>query len=354
MNIKASENRDFDPIEQAAAEWTVRIARGLTPQEQDNYTEWLGVDRKHRKAMSIYQWGWDEMDRLAGLQVNQPAIVDPDLLDPDRNIIPNERFAGNVKYWSSLIAVVAVVALSFVLLFDQDNVTDLSVQPALDLMARIEQEVLQDGSTVELNRGCIVEVEYTVAERRVRLLEGEAVFDVEKDPARPFIVNVGGMDVRAVGTVFSVKYLSSEVSVVVAEGQVGVTKASSGLEASRAQQESFLNVGQMGTIDLQTESPFIQVTDLNADEIEILNRWRPKLLEFDATPLSDIVIEFNHRNPVQIVLEGSSTGSIELSSSFWSDNVEGFVRLMVSSFGMEAEWRGSQEIVLRMKDIEPI
>ena len=38
---------------------------------------------------------------------------------------------------------------------------------------------------------------------------------------------------------------------------------------------------------------------------------------------------------------------IRLSASFRSDNVEGFVRLMVSDFGMRAEWRSENEIVLR-------
>ena len=57
--------------------------------------------------------------------------------------------------------------------------------------------------------------------------------------------------------------------------------------------------------------------------------------------------EFNSSNPIQVVLDDPSLESISLSSSFWSDNVEGFVRLMESSFGMEAEWRGSREIVLQ-------
>jgi transmembrane sensor len=38
---------------------------------------------------------------------------------------------------------------------------------------------------------------------------------------------------------------------------------------------------------------------------------------------------------------------MRLSAAFRSDNVEGFVRLMESDFGMRAEWRSEREIVLR-------
>ncbi len=79
----------------------------------------------------------------------------------------------------------------------------------------------------------------------------------------------------------------------------------------------------------------------------MVHRWTPRLLDYDQILLGEIVKEFNQSNPVQVVLNDPSLEHISLSSSFWSDNVEGFVRLMESSFDMEAEWRGSREIVLR-------
>lgn len=48
-----------------------------------------------------------------------------------------------------------------------------------------------------------------------------------KDPDRPFIVNIAGFDVRAVGTVFSVKLSKNEVDVIVTEGIVNVQPSAS-------------------------------------------------------------------------------------------------------------------------------
>ena len=67
------------------------------------------------------------------------------------------------------------------------------------------QVVLADGSKVYLNSES--EIRYPTffagGERRV-YLKGEAFFEVTSDTSRPFIVNVGEMDVRVLGTRFNV------------------------------------------------------------------------------------------------------------------------------------------------------
>lgn len=346
MKNKETDFNEFDPIEQAAADWTVRIDRGLTAGEQDQYTEWLSLDPKHREAMRHYQWGWDEFDRLAGLQTSSHARVDPDLLSTDKIVFPENATLAKRILWASAFPVAAVLLFSFFLFFSNKKTVDIPVEPAIELMARIEKQVLEDGSQIELNRGAAIEVSYTSSERRIRLLKGEASFDVQKDPDRAFIVNVGDVDVRAVGTIFNVKYLDSRVDVVVTEGKVGVAHNNLSQDEPRNFKEAILNIGQMGQIHFTKDEPIIEITELSQNDLEQLNKWRPQLLDYDSAPLSEIVSEFNRRNPVQIVLGDPSIGDLRLSSSFWSDNVEGFVRLMVSSFGMKAEWRGSREIVL--------
>ena len=341
---------ELDPVGQAAAAWTVRMSRGLTAEEQDEFSEWLAQDSSHAEAMRESHWAWDELDRLAGLQPCSPSRIDPDLLESGNHLFP---WHGLKRWWPYLAAgssIAALIILGLFYVLPGSRIPDkIPVEPALDLMARIEQQILPDGTKVELNRMSDIEVTYTSVERRVNLLNGEANFDVVKDPDRPFIVNVGGVDVRAVGTVFSVKYSDSHVQVLVSEGKVGVT--STNLIDSKIAEfpEAILSVGQLGRIDFDDDTPMIGITNLSHEQLKELTIWRPVLLDFDDTSLNQIIAEFNRRNPIQIALEDPELYGLILSSSFWSDNVEGFVRLMVSSFGTEAEWRGSQEIVLRKK-----
>src|SRR3546814_16020939 len=58
--------------------------------------------------------------------------------------------------------------------------------------------------------------------RQIALKSGEAWFQVAKDRARPFVVEIGDVRVRAVGTAFSVRREANGVDVQVTEGVVEV------------------------------------------------------------------------------------------------------------------------------------
>lgn len=348
MKKNPSEFDENSPVEIAASEWLARLDRGLTPEEQDRYTEWLTEDATHLRAIARYQNDWDDFDRLAGIQLKHHARIDPDLLLPENLPMRKGRKLIQNLVWFSAVPFAALVALAFyVALSEPENSSGIKLQPAIELLARIEQRTLEDGSVIEINRGAEVEVGYTDSERRVYLTKGEANFDVAKDPSRPFIVNVAEVDVRAVGTIFSVRLSEDEVDVIVTEGIVNVKPAISTVTLEQPIADSFLEIGQRAKVNLHGESLVVEVTSIDATEIVVAHRWQPRLLDYDQVLLGEIVEEFNRSNPIQIVLNDPSLERISLSSSFWSDNVEGFVRLMESSFGMEAEWRGSREIVLR-------
>ena len=107
-----------------------------------------------------------------------------------------------------------------------------------------------------------------------------------------------------------------------------------------------LAAGERTVVSLTPEAPAPEVTTLSPAEIEARLAWQPRLLDFTNAPLSEIVAEFNRRNPVHLTLGDPSLASLRLSATFRSDNVEGFVRLMTSDFNMRAERRGEAEIVL--------
>ena len=82
---------------------------------------------------------------------------------------------------------------------------------------------LADGTTVEMNTASTLAVTFTGQERHVTLDQGEALFRVAKDGARPFLVTVGGRDVRDVGTVFNILRDHARTVVTVESGKVSVS-----------------------------------------------------------------------------------------------------------------------------------
>ena len=77
---------------------------------------------------------------------------------------------------------------------------------------------LDDGSTVDLNARSRIRVAFHEHQREIELLEGQALFKVVQQPARPFVVHAGNTDVRAVGTRFDVYRKNMGTVVTVVEG----------------------------------------------------------------------------------------------------------------------------------------
>lgn len=325
--------------ESEAALWALRHDRGLNAAEQDEFSQWLAADPRHGAAWAEHRWGWDELDRLAGLQTSVHAVPDPDLLAPrGRRVL---RFA---------LPVLAAAAMLTLGLFVWTSRPPAPVLPETPTVARslalIEQRALSDGSTIELNRGAVVTEHFSAGERRVRLVRGEAHFTVAKDATRPFFVEAGGVTVRAVGTAFNVRLDPASVEVLVTEGRVGVERVEPDALKQPEAKPLHLSANERTVVSLAPSAPAPQVTVVPPAEIEARLAWQPRLLDFTDAPLAEIVAEFNRRNPVRLTLSGTNLAEQRLSATFRSDNVEGFVRLMESDFGMKAEWRADDEIVL--------
>jgi transmembrane sensor len=338
-----------NPVPIDAAQWVLRHDRGLTPQEQDEFSQWLAADPVHRAEWAEHRWGWEELDRLVGLQTSLEALPDPDLLAPRRQVWP----AATVwKFTLPALAAAAVVALGFLLLAPRGLISgDAPVVPRT--IALIEQRTLADGSVVELNRGAVVTEHFAPGERLIRLERGEAHFQVAHDPARPFIVEAAGVAVRAIGTAFNVRLDPAAVEVLVTAGRVGVHRlpvdpAASEDRATALRPDTIqLAAGERTVVSFAPTSPVPQVTLVDPAEIEARLAWQPRRRDFTAAPMPEIVAEFNRRNPVRVLLVDEEVAAMRLSATFRSDNVEGFLRLMESDFDLRAEWRGESDVLLR-------
>ncbi|MDB6092475.1 MAG: hypothetical protein JWM32_37 [Verrucomicrobia bacterium] len=329
-------------IDREAAEWLVKRERGLTAPEQDAYFQWLAAAPQHGEALAQHQQTWIEFNLLAQWKPEHSAEPNPDLLARHRHQVIR-------PIWQVILAAAASVAVALWAPWRQPHLAPTPAR-AQTVATAYERRVLEDGSVIELNAGTRLSVEFTRGERRVHLVQGEATFSVAKNPARPFIVNAQGINVRAVGTAFNVRLGQKHVEVLVTEGKVSVDDAVKGislLPATANGQPPVLEAGRKVLVETQP-AHFVASAPVavSSSEITRLLAWQPELLDFNLTPLSEVVAAFNRRNTVQIELADREFASMPIVASFRSDNVDSFVRLLEVTAGVKAQ-RVGDRIILR-------
>jgi len=336
-----------DEVAGVAADWVLRLDRGLSPEEQDSYLQWLAASPRHAEAIAVQRRAWEAFDRLAGLQSAVEAAPDPDLLAPH----PVKKSRRRVRLgWGTAIAVAAV---ALVVLLRPSPIAR-KVDPAGEAsalaaevarLAPIEERTLSDGSMLRLNRGAEVEVAFSAGERRVRLVRGEAAFSVAHDSARPFVVSTDAVVVRALGTVFNVRRDPHAVDVIVTEGRVLVA----GTDPATAPTAALPTIaaGQRAVVPLEPMAGPPTVVTPPAEELTRRLAWQPRMLAFTDEPLAVILNEFNRHNPILLRIDDPALQQLRLTARFRSDNVPGFLRLLVSDFRVTAHPQSGGEIALR-------
>lgn len=193
---------------------------------------------------------------------------------------------------------------------------------------------LEDGSTVELNSRTRIRVRFSALERSIELTEGQALFRVAKDPARAFIVEIGGTRVRAIGTQFDVYRKAKGTVVTVVEGRVAVSAAPEAVAPEAASSDRqpalLLQAGQQAWV-----APHAAPTPLQSDPAAA-TAWTEDRLVFDSTPLADVVQEFNRYNTRQLSIDDPQLLGLHISGTFGTRDSAQMVRFLSQRFGLVA------------------
>jgi transmembrane sensor len=308
-----------DSAADAAARWALRCAEGLDTREERALADWLAANPEHGRLLAEYRGAWDRFEPLAtesGLASGRAPAVAP------------------TRSWRRLVPVLAAAAAVAFGVWWQSPLAPKTVPAVAAAVSALpppcERRTLADGTSVELNRGAELSVEFSASVRRVRLVRGEASFTVTKDPVRPFVVVAGALEARAVGTAFNVRREAATVEVLVTEGLVQVETL-----AARAAAPAPVLLGAGQQVVVAGAVPALPaVRTLSTPELEQRLAWQSRLLDFDDAPLSEIVAAFNRSNPVRLVVDDPGLAALRMTATFRSDNVESFVRLLEANYGV--------------------
>jgi len=305
-----------------AAEWAVRLnERPLTVEEQTLLDRWLQADARHRGALLRAQAAWVDLDRLAALagrpDGGSPPAAEQATQQPGAVVPPRLR---NRRRFIATAAATLFLGVAGTWWIDRGNRTYVSK------LGEIRRVTLSDGSQMVLNTATEATVRFDEARREIELAAGEGLFQIAKDPTRPFIVRAGSVSVRAIGTVFTVRTVDERVDVTVTEGIVDLVDEapSGGHLLRRVAANEHVSV-------MQTRQ--IQIQSISHDEAERRLAWRDGMVDFAGEALATAVAEINRHNRRQIVVDDPELASRPVVGLFRATDPDNFAATVAAALG---------------------
>lgn len=326
-------------VEEQAAAWLIKRDSGRwTEADQQALDDWLEASTAHMVAFIRLESAWQRADQLKALGAGTPRGVVPSPDDwqlsavfkpPNVDSETTSRRASR-SFPRAIWAMAASVVLAIIVGVGYVRWSVPSYSTPLGGVASVP---MTDGSTITLNTDSEIRVALDRHVRHVRLDQGEAFFQVAKDPGRPFIVDVDGTRVTAVGTAFSVRRQQDEVRVVVTEGLVKI-------ESDNIDGDVNVPAGNIA----RSARDKTTVEAKEPMDLDAALSWRTGFLVFRETPLADAVAEFNRYNSRKIVV-ADDVGNIRLSGKFRSTQHDAFIRLLEGGFSVRVQQAGNQVIL---------
>lgn len=313
-------------VDAAAAAWAARADRGLTDSEAAELETWLAGDPRRPGAYARLTWTLMSTEKAA-------ALAPGGSLQPARDSRGPELTRRRWLIGGGAIAASAAGVMAW------------GVLGAGTAYATRKGEMrvvnLDDGSILTLNTASRVMVRYTQSRRTVRLEHGEALFEVARDPQRPFVVEAGATEVRAVGTTFSVTRLeSAPVGVLVREGAVDVVRR----DAPTDQPARVLaNMRALAA----PAAPGIELAAVNAAAAERELAWREGRLAFEGEALAEAADRFGRYSDLRIVVDDPDLAREEIAGIFRANDPAGFAQSVALGLGARTERTATEIRIVR-------
>jgi transmembrane sensor len=300
-----------EAIDRSAAQWVARCDRGnLSEAEQADLTKWASADPRRAGAFARAL----AIDIAFSNSERGNAIVDHGESPVE---LPRRRF---------LAAAASIVALSASGWAGYRMLQGAALETTQK--GSIRRVALEDGSTAILNTDSAVSTTFDSRLRKVTLLKGEALFDVAKDKARPFLVEAGGVIVRAVGTSFAV-HVPPEggVSITMREGVIDVLRERDGA-AIRAIADTKIYVPGTGKF---------MVHRVATDEVERTLSWKDGQIDLNNRTVGEAIREFSRYSDRKIVVKGEGIATLRIAGLYPVNDPDGFAQSVAMAFDLVAE-----------------
>lgn len=313
-------------------ELTVKYLSGQAGESDVKRLEdWVLASPDHKRTFNEIKQAW----MLSGIESNTLGIdverewkaVSDELFQTPKVVqMPPRREVGFYLGIAATLIVLVAASIWFFMPGRSAQVWSTQNQVAVNS--------LPDGSQVSLNQyaSVVVEPKFDKKERRLKL-KGDAFFQVERNPEKPFIVEAEEVEVKVLGTAFYVDSREGQpnIEVIVQSGTVSVT----------AQDQSIiLNAGETGVYERASRQLIKQT-----NEDENFLAWKTNTLVFDNEKLDIVVHALNRKFHAQIEMNISDVSNCFITATFENKSLEAIIKIIEKTLVVTARREGEKIIL---------
>ncbi len=329
-----SERAARESLGAQAAQWFARMQSGnISAQDRAQLSQWLASSPDHVQEYLAVAALWQHLDATADARLSMEQLVADARADRAAdNIIElattsssslaprppegRKQSRSTIFFWP-IAATVATLAVGVGGWFLADS--QLNGRRYSTAVGEQTSFALADGSTVRLNTQSELRARFSRSVREIRLVRGEAMFEVAKDATRPFRVQAGETTVDVLGTVFNVYRAKAETRVTVIEGRVRVEARES---SGRAPTEELASAERAR---VSPEGRIVKERGISADQVKA---WTDRRLIFHGETLGTVVEEFNRYNAQRIQVGDPELAQMRISGNFRADDSASLVEFL--------------------------
>jgi transmembrane sensor len=343
-----------ETVDESAARWRLKLLEpDISVRDRAAFERWLSDSPQHRCAFDAIDRAWNAAAVEAG-DAEMLALREAALRVTSPHAQPKY-----LRYAAMAITLVLTLAIwiwgnNLPWVHRSARTADSSVSDPIltvqhvrkgDYETRVGERAiirLVDGTVVTLDTASRATFDLTGRQREIRLLSGQANFEVAKNPEKAFIVYAADRKIIALGTAFDVRLEPLEVKVTLVEGKVAVDQLA--MNSHRAVLSNALVRAQLEPGEQLVASigggAKVQGTDLQR-----VTSWRQGRLVFVNDKLGAAVKEMNRYTAIPIVLAEAAVGDLRISGVFRTGQPQAFAHALTEYFAVEATDQGNAVIL---------
>jgi transmembrane sensor len=320
------------------------FAGNCSEQEKDWVEQWRSSTRENRNAFEYYQATWRNAgDKKTIVPDTEAALnkVNLKLGFTNSDSKAGKTIVITIASYALRVAAMITIIIGGYFLYHTFRPAAIEVQWAETCTQLYEktEAVLSDGSYVWLNGSSRLRYpkEFSKKERRV-ILEGEAFFEVSKNPEKPFIIETKKSVTTVLGTQFNVRARKDEDNVVVtvAEGKVAFAD-----KTRPATSQAKLVAGEKGILSAKSGS---LVVESNSDPNFMA--WKTGMITFKNTPLREVCQTLSEVYGKAIEVKSINKSEITFTSTFEKQKFEDVLKIMELSLHVKIDSMNGKIIIL--------